>query len=688
MHRVTAPLAWLLACAAAFATRPTAEDLQRLRRGEWHDIVVYGGTAAGVMAAVQARAMGRSVVVLEASNHVGGLTTGGLGATDTGNIASIGGLAREFYRRVHQHYLDTYGPDSQQVKDCHNGFRFEPHVASLVLQGFLDEAGVRVRTGQRLARVRMREGRILWLETQTGARHYGAMYIDATYEGDLMAAAGVGYTVGREGNRPYYETLNGVQLGRPYHNFLRPVDPYLSPGDPASGLVWGVTPDPPGENGDGDRRVQAYNFRMCLTRNPANRLPFPKPPDYDPSRYELLARYLATGVWDALRGSTPLPNGKTDTNNNGGFSTDNIGRNHDWPEADPATRERIFADHVSYQQGLLWFLCHDERVPPPIREEVSQWGLAADEFAATGGWPPQLYVREARRMVADYVMTEYNCRGLQTARDSVGMASYGMDSHHVRRIVIDGQARNEGDVQVGGFPPYPVSYRSIVPRRGECGNLLVPICLSASHIAYGSIRMEPVFMILAQSAATAAALAIGARCDVQDLPYSRLRERLLAAGQVLERAQMVRPGAPPPAPLAGVVVDDEEGIKSGDWIASLMPEYRRVGVGYIHDGNTNKGGVSIVYTPNVPRAGRYVIVLLSPPHPNRATNVPVTIAIESREPVTVLVDQRDPSQDGFAALGVFDLPAGRSVTVTVSNRDTNGYVVADGLQLVAVYGSR
>ncbi|GMV38271.1 MAG: hypothetical protein AMXMBFR61_27790 [Fimbriimonadales bacterium] len=487
------------------------------------DVCIYGATPAGIAAAIQASRMGKSAVIAEFGRHVGGMTASGLGATDTGNKQAIGGIAREFYRRLGAYY---------RIEG--EAWTFEPKVAELTFLRMLSIAGVEVRFEQRLAEVEMQGGRIVRLEMEDGTTYRAAMFVDATYEGDLMAKAGVSYTVGRESNEQYGETLNGVQFGRPYHRFVRPVDPYVREGDPSSGLLWGVSAEHPGYHGEGDHRVQAYCFRMCLTRNPENRIPFARPEDYDARRYELLARYLAEGPQDVLYFSSGMPNDKTDVNNNGAFSTDNIGRNYEWPDGDYQTRERIFQDHVTYQKGLMWFLVSDPRVPESIRRRVSEWGLPKDEFEETGGWPHQLYIREGRRMVSDYVMTEHDCLSARVAPDSVGLASYTMDSHNCQRYVDNGAAQNEGDVQVRVPRPYPVSFRSIVPRRGDCENLLVPVCLSASHIAFGSIRMEPVYLVLGQSAGAAACLALDDGTSVQGVRYDALRALLLDAGQVLD----------------------------------------------------------------------------------------------------------------------------------------------------------
>lgn len=502
------------------ASAPTTEPLEA-------QVCIYTANAAGVVAAVQARAMGLSVVLLNPAWHVGGLTTGGLSFTDLGNKAAIGGRAREFYRALGRHYGKA------------EEWNFEPHVAERTLHAMLRDAGVEPRHGQYVDRVTLETAagpgpRIREITTTSGLRVRARYFIDCSYEGDLMARAGVSYTVGREPNRQYGEKYNGQQI-HASHQFATKVDPYVRPGDPASGLLPGIDPDDTFIPGAGDHRVQAYNFRVAMTMRPDLRVPFPKPAGYDRSRYELLARVLATGWKDVFHKFDAIQGGKTDTNNHGPFSTDYIGGNWRWPNAGYEERERIFQDHVNYQQGYHWFMANDPAVPESIRTAYAQWGLARDEFTDTGHWPRQLYIREGRRMVGDVVMTERHCLGRAKVDDPIGMGAYQMDSHNIRRIVHAGMVLNEGDVQVGLPRPYGISYRAIVPRRGEAANLFVPVAVSASHIAFGSIRMEPVFMILAESAATAAALALEANeTAVQDLAYAQLQARLLAQKQVLE----------------------------------------------------------------------------------------------------------------------------------------------------------
>lgn len=485
------------------------------------DLCAYGAGPAGITAALRAIACGRSVALITNTAHIGGLTSGGLGNTDIGNKAAIGGLARDFYRRLGQHY------------GVAEEWRFEPGVAEKIFTEMLREAGITPLFKEFPKQAILQNNRISELHFESGLVVHARYFLDVSYEGDLMALAGVSSFVGREANDVYDELLSGVQL-REQHQFELPIDPYVREGDPASGLLPGICPDPPAPQGSGDRKIQAYNFRSCLTQSP-DRLPFFQPDNYDPARYELLARYFRAGFRRFFRKFNFIRNGKTDTNNYGAFSTDLIGGNWDFPEGDYQTREIIFQDHVNYQAGLFWFVAHDPSVPEEIRQHMQTWGLPGDEFTSTRGWPHQLYIREARRLVSDYVITEHDCRGWRRPDDSVGLGAYTMDSHNCQRVVVHGFVRNEGDVQVGGFPPYPISYRSIIPKKGEIENLFIPVCLSSSHIAYGSARMEPVFMILGESAAIAADIALSENNQaVQSVSYQTLRTRLEQAGQILD----------------------------------------------------------------------------------------------------------------------------------------------------------
>ncbi len=532
------------------------------KKGNTYDVVVYGGTSAGISAAIQATRMGKSVILLEPGSRVGGLTTGGLGQTDIGNKQAIGGISREFYQNIRKHYEKPGNWKWQEEADYMDGgqtrtethedamWTFEPSAALSVYHEMIQKEGVEVLYNMRLDReqgIGKKGLSITSVTMESGAVFYGRMFIDATYEGDLMAAAGISYTLGRESNGRYGENLNGVQAndtsltllgtlsanGR-HHNFVPGVDPYVVKGDKSSGALPYIDVKGPGEAGAGDHRVQAYCFRMCLTDHPENRIPFAKPADYNELNYELLLRNYEAGYHRIPWIHSMMPNRKSDSNNRDGFSTDFIGQNYDYPEASYAEREEIAARHRSYQQGLMWTLANHPRIPEEIRREVSRWGTCRDEFEREDGWQQQLYVREARRMVSDHVMTQKHCEGIEVVEDAVGLAAYGMDSHHVQRYITDdGYVRNEGNVEARVKSPYPVSYRSIIPKAAECDNLLVPVCLSATHIAFGSIRMEPVFMVMGQSAATAACLAMEDRIPLQELDYEKLKKKLLEDKQIL-----------------------------------------------------------------------------------------------------------------------------------------------------------
>jgi hypothetical protein len=520
------------------------------------DVIVYGGTSAAVIAAVEVAQSGKSVIMVSPDIHLGGLTAGGLGWTDTGKKETIGGLARNFYHRVYNHYQqdeawkwmkkEEYGNTGQGTPAIDGDMRtmwiFEPHIAEQVFEELVQENNIELYRDEWLDRengVEKTNGKITSITTLSGKTFKGKMFMDATYEGDLLASAGVSYHVGREGNDVYGEEWNGVQTGvyHHHHHFKaidEPIDPYWIPGDPTSGLLPRISPDPPGEKGEGDHRVQAYCFRTCMTNHPENRVAFPKPEGYDSTQYELLVRIFDAG-WRRWFGKfDAIPNRKTDTNNHGPFSSDNIGMNYDYPEASYERRKEIIKEHETYQKGLLWFVANDPRVPEEIQTEMQKWGLAKDEFTDNGNWPHQMYIREARRMIGHFVMTENELLKRRPTPESVGMGSYTIDSHNVQRYVDEnGHVHNEGDIGVPLPGPYEIAYGALIPKKEECQNLVVPVCASASHIAFGSIRMEPVFMILGQSAAVAACMAIDENIAVQDVEYEKLKNLLIKKGQVL-----------------------------------------------------------------------------------------------------------------------------------------------------------
>jgi hypothetical protein len=651
-----------------------------------YDVVVYGGTSGGVIAAVQAAKSGRSVVLISPSTHLGGLTTSGLGWTDLGASSILGGLSREFYHRIYLHYQQdaawtfqsrsSYGNAGQGGPAFNATSRiasvFEPKVAEKVFLSFIQESNVPVVTGRldlddgvvmdgkRISRIRLEDGR----------EFAGKMFIDATYEGDLLPGAGVSFTIGREANAKYQENYSGIQSARATKNQLRDgISPYVIPGNPSSGLLEGIAQDPGGPDGAGDAKLQAYCFRMVLTDVPANRVPVAKPPGYNEADYELLFRSIEAGQKSGFFKLDLMPNRKTDSNNTGGISTDFIGKNHgpgwNWATLDHAGREALAKAHENWQRGLIWTLQNHPRVPASIRNDYARWGLPADEFTDHGHWPWQLYVREARRMVSDHVMNERHCKGQLVAEDGVGLAAYAMDSHHVQRYVKNGMVKNEGDVQMAVTRPYPVSYRSIIPKTGECENLLVPWSLSASHMAFGSIRMEPVFMILSQSAAIAADLAIREKIRVQQLSYARLRPALLAAGQALG-------GVVGPSPT--VIVDNADTKLvdiTGEWLkGNSVKGY--IGKDYLHDANT-PGGKSVRFRPPPELAGTQRVFLRWTSHPNRAENV--RVMVHHRQGTAMITVNQQNYGGEWCSLGVFsDIRS-----VVVANDDANGHVIADAV---------
>lgn len=510
------------------------------------DVCVYGATSGGVVAAVQTARMGKTVTLADPGRHAGGMTSGGLGWVDFGNKEAIGGMSLEFIHRVAARYPGLPASEWKQGE----GWTFEPHVAEAVFNDMLAEEKVAVHFGEELAEVKQHGKRITEITMANGDIFRAKMFIDATYEGDLMAGARVSYTTARESNERYHETVNGIRVKLPSFNGADlQIDPFVVPGDPSSGLLPLIQTGDPGTDGAAGPAdsAQAFNYRLCLTQNPANRLPIDPPPDYNAATYELFARFIAAAraknIPLALKQDPkknlgflkidPLPNGKTDVNNGGWFSTDFIGASSGYAAADHATRKTIAKKHENYIRGLLHFLATDPRVPEEIRTPMQSWGLCRDEFQDNGGWPFQLYVRESRRIIGAYVMTEHDCRRETTLADSIGLGSYAMDSHSFRRLVWNGAAATDGGFYAHLDAPYAISYGAITPKGDECENLLVPACCSASHAAYASLRMEPVFMILGQSAATATAIAIDDDIPVQKVDIKKLQARLLQDKQLL-----------------------------------------------------------------------------------------------------------------------------------------------------------
>lgn len=701
LRRIFAALAILPAAFAtvwgmAWAAEPVVEP-------NGYDVVIYGGTSAAITAAEQVRIMGKTVVIVSPDVHLGGLSSGGLGATDSGNRTVIGGLSRDFYHRLWRYYQNE-SAWIQQPMPSENGIPgqggrgidnatetmwvFEPHTAEATFEQIVAEFEIPVFRGEWLDRengVKKNGPAIESMTTLSGKTFCGKRFIDATYEGDLMAAAGCSYTIGRESNAQYGETLNGIQTANAiYHQFAGFVDPYVERGNPKSGLLPGVHEKINGPDGTGDLFVQAYNLRMCLTNAPENRLKFEKPDSYDPLQYEILIRSIEAGQKDFTTFS-PMPNFKTDSNNNFAVSTDFIGQNYDYPDGSYARRREIYDAHLNWHKGLFWTLANDERVPEIIRKTFNEWGLAKDEFTDHGGWSHQMYIREARRLVGDFVVTERHLRRELETKRPVGMGSYNMDSHHIQRYVAelpDGRKTvlNEGDVQVSPGGPYPIDYGALLPKKTECDNLLVPVAVSCTHIAYGSIRMEPVFMILGQSAATAACLSLDAQCAPADLPYETLKERLIVDRQALETDSAILDH--PISSLPGIVMDDETARKTGAWQSgTVSPSF--AGFGYLHDGDNRSGTFSVVYELTVPQSGAYEVRVSYPPHANRATNVPVTVETALGQ-FTAFVNQKEkPPIDGlFVSIGTAQIGVDKKCCVVISNQGTDGYTIADAVQLI------
>ncbi|MCC9656009.1 FAD-dependent oxidoreductase [Rhodopirellula halodulae] len=671
-----------------------------------HDVVVYGGTAAAVTAAIQSADMGQSVVMVSPDVHLGGLTSGGLGWTDTGNKNVIGGLAKNFYHRVYKHYRDdaswnfqtraSYGNRAQGHRasddDDATMWVFEPHVAEMILEEMLAERDITVIRDAWLNRengVTTSDGRIQSIRTLDGQTFAGRMFIDATYEGDLIAAAGVSTTFGREGIADYNEPHAGVQTGVLHHShhfdvLPRRVDPYIVPGDPSSGVLPLVSPDPPGEFGSADHRVQAYCFRTCMTNHEANRIPWKKPEGYDPATYEIMARTFEAGWRNVFNKFDPLPNFKTDTNNHGPVSFDNIGANYDYPEASYERRKEIIEQHERYQRGLLYFIATDPRVPKEVQDEINRWGLAADEFTDNDHWPHQIYVREARRMVGQFVMTENHLRKDLPTPESVGMGSYSIDSHNTQRYITpEGYVQNEGDLGVSTRGPYMIAMGSLLPKKDQCENLLSPVCVSATHAAFGSIRMEPVFMILGQSAATIAALANESDVAVQEVPYETVRKRLLDDKQILEApagsTTTQHANARNLKSIAGITVDDAQAKRSSGWSQShATGDF--YGWGYHHDGNARDVVKTATFQTNLPKSGAYEVRVSYPASDNRSKQTRIDIE-HSEGTTTHRIDQTKPVGDKKAnsllLLGTYRFDKNQPAKVVISNEDANGYVVID-----------
>ncbi len=635
------------------------------------DICIYGGTSAGVIAAYTAKKLGKTVILIEPGGRLGGVTTGGLGQTDIGNKYAVKGLSLDFYRRIGQHY----GKFEQ--------WTFEPHVAKELFEAYIKDANIKVMYHHRLIALHSAEGVIKTITVENAIQPSNStnriirakMFIDCSYEGDLMAKSGVSYSVGRESNSDYNETYNGVQL-KDKHQFPDGIDPFKIPGKKESGLVWGISNGSLAPAGSGDKKVQTYNIRVCFTNNPSNRIAITQPDDYNPDRYELLLRVLEKKPVKNIGGMMALslmPNNKTDINNNGAFSTDMIGENWDYPEADYNKRIEIQKAHDNYVKGFFYFIGHDPRMPLHLRNEMLQWGYPKDEYIENNNWTPQMYVRETRRMVGEYVMSQANCEGKELVKDGIGLAAYTMDSHNCQRIVVNGMVKNEGDVQVGGFDPYPISYRSIIPQKKECKNLLVPVCLSATHIAYGSIRMEPVFMVLAQSSAVAASLSIDNKKSVQEVNVSQL-QHILTTNPYANNS------------IPEILVDNADTasiVIKGDWGFGKNGGY---GPSFLTDSSRSQTAKYVKFIPQIMKEGSYHIYTYYPKLQNGSEQTQVTI-FDGKQATNKIIKRSEVQVIGqtageWVSLGSCKLPKGKNAYVEISNKNADGIIVADAVLFV------
>ncbi len=655
------------------------------------DLVVYGGTPSGLAAGIVAAREGASVVVLEPTKWIGGMVTGGLTSTDVGKQETIGGFPREYFARA-----AALKPDTPM-------WYAEPGANMAAFHAMLKEAGVKVIAAQSLKSITKDGARITSLTTGDGTTYQGKEFIDASYEGDLMAAAKVSYIVGRESTAQYGEPLAGYHpmpirprtvevmesdcpsIGGKGPSYIHGTPVSISGLDAQGKPIYGVFPDSKLAPGSADKRTQSYNFRICVTQREDIKIPFPKPATYDAAHYELLLRLIQAfpGIrFGRLFHLGKTANGKYDLNAQGLFSTDYPGANFDYPDGDAATRARIWQDHTDFIQGMLWFLGHDERVPQSLRDQASSWGLCKDEFADNAHWPYALYVREGRRMIGDYVMVQKDLQTDIFKDDTVGMGSFLIDCHIVQRILADdGTVRDEGSFQDTPALPYQIPYRSLTPKLAECENLLVPVCLSASHIAYCSLRMEPVYMALGHASGLAAVMALKAQSPVQKIDVPALQKKLLEQKAVLELAAMAKMIRS--AKLPGIVMSEQEAEQTGHWIGSTFGS--PVDGSSLHDANSDKGEKSLTYRLKIPTSGKYEVRMSYASATNRASNVPVRIEHAGGSDTLIVNQRKAPTIDSlFTSLGTFSFSADKPAVITISNKDTDGIVGADAVQLIEV----
>lgn len=655
------------------------------------DVIVYGSTPGGFCAAIAAAREGASVILLEPTDHVGGVNTGGLCFSDSNQTVrrTVMGLFDEWHTRIEGDYTarGIKLPYKVSEKDQKH-WTYEPGVAMRITRQMLDEAKVQVLTKRVLKSVTKEDARITRLRTSDGD-FSAKVFIDASYEGDLMAAAGVSWTIGREGRSEFGESLAGKRYPKP---LMR-----ISGRDDAGKLLPLVTTDDAGPEDAGDKNVMVYSFRLCLTKNPANRVPFPAPTHYDPARFEVIRRNFAKGKAVAMWDLYPLPGGKFDANNGIGrqFSMGLVGACNGWSEADEAGRAKIWEAHKQYTLELYHFFCTDPAVPEALRKEHAELGLCRDEFASYGHWSPQLYVREGRRMKGMFVVSQRDIMGSPQKEDPIVVSSFPIDSHDCQRVATKDGVVDEGTIMPvrmagsGHGYAYHIPYRSILPLAAECDNLLVPVALSCTHVGISSIRVEPTWMILGQSAGVAAALAAKQNVAVQKLPYPALRDRLLAQKQVLEIPVLAAPSPEPkgamnidPSKLPGIVLDDKQAALEGEWKSSSgFKPY--IGTGYVHDDKRGDGHSIATFRLKVPKSVRYDLRIAYSPHETRASKVPIIIESGTQKAMLTF-DQTQPLPAGeaFRSAGFIQLTSDAETKIIISNTGTEGFVILDAIQLI------
>jgi hypothetical protein len=661
------------------------------------DVIVYGTTPGGFCAAIAAAREGAKVVLLEPTAHVGGVNTGGLSFSDSNQTvrSTLLGLFEEWHTRIAADYAarGVKLPYDVAVKD-NSVWTYEPHVAARVTNAMLKEAGVTVLTKQPLESIEKEGTKIVSLRTSAGV-HTAKVFIDATYEGDLLAKSGVVWHLGRESRDEYGESLAGRQY---------PKQKMEINGFDANGLPLPfITTVRKGDDKEGEQTVMVYSFRLCLTKDPANRVAFPAPKAYDPARFELVRRYFqkypnAPLPWDLY----PLPGDKFDANNGIGkmFSMGLVGEANGWCASDPKGRAALWEKHKQYTLEFYQFLTTDAAVPAKIRATMAELGLCRDEFAETDHWSPQLYVREGRRMDGRYTLTQKDVLEDPKKDDAIAVSSFPIDSHDCRRIALPDGVINEGTIMPVRIPgrrhgyAYHVPYRAITPSASECTNLLVPVALSATHVAYSSIRVEPTWMTIGQSAGIAAALAAKAGVSVQALDYAQLRARLLAQRQVLDLPVLAPLPAKPaasgkgtgiaPASLPGLILDDAQAELSGEWERSTNFK-PHVGTGYLHDEQRSDGKSRAVFRFKAPADGDFELRMAYSAHETRTTRLPVTLK-NGPQVQTFTVDQTIalPSGDAFRTIGTVRLRRDGDYVLEVTNKDTGGFAIVDAFQLLPV----